>query len=185
MKRVVKVGGSVITNKNSSEKPEVNLKVLDHLPDAVAYVFGVGAFGHKRAMKLGLTEEFVEVDVQDFESELEAYYDLVRSNFEADKPVYFGRIVEEDGKWRIVSGDEIVVKLAIENDSDEILYLTETGGVEMQDGSLLTEFDALDVLEVISGMKNTDYVDATGGMLGKLKKIKDLGFRGRVKFSKL
>jgi isopentenyl phosphate kinase len=210
MSYVVKIGGSIATNKSNPKKPVIEVDrlkecLLDLSKEKVsALVFGVGSFGHDKALALGLKEEGSEVEykkAEKFIEGLESYYqqvmDLVNvffpdaeykristwSDFKnADTkglPVYFGSVVDKDGMATILSGDSIVAKIA---KTQDIVFYSDVFGVTLKDGSVLAEFHMSEIDQVIDNAVKEVVDDATGGMIGKLEKLKNLGFKNSVVF---
>lgn len=209
---VVKIGGSVSTNKSDSKKPEVLVDQVRACLDNIDFknlkvlVFGVGSFGHAKAMDIGLGEEPSDVEyskLDKFLVKLDEYYKhvmeivhLYGDNFvhvplstvddfetlerpEEGVPVLFGSIVDHDGQAVIVSGDAIVAKLAKKSD---IIFYTDVYGVMRKDGEVVSEFHMDDIDDLINEISNDLPTDATGGMKGKLEKLKKFGFKNKVEF---
>lgn len=221
---VVKIGGSVITNKNEDGDPkilfdklEAVLRDLESL-ESFVLVFGAGSFGHRKALELGLEERFSAIygkEISEWRMQLDLYYgDLIRFCNEKLKsvkpvlvsklsevdslvslvsevldsgciPLLFGCLVEgDDNEAVILSGDEIVARLAVGLYS-EIVFYSDVNGVLMADGCVLKSFSGDDVESILSGMKEIDFKDATGGMRGKMESLLKFGFKNEVRFRKI
>jgi isopentenyl phosphate kinase len=211
-KLVVKIGGSVATNKHDMRAPEVVVESIKKCLDKIdilnlkALVFGVGSFGHNKALKLGLKEIPDNVDykkITNFVDHLNTYYKEVMEivSLYSDKfkfvpiktvkdfeqihiesgtiPVYFGSVIDDHGKAVVLSGDSIVAKIA---GSCDILFCTDVFGVSLNSGEVVEEFKAEDLDRLIQDSVDDGMIDATGGMSGKLQKLKKFGFKNSVVF---
>ena len=93
--------------------------------------------------------------------------------------MFFGSVVNKDDKATILSGDAIVSKIAGVAD---ILFFTDVYGVALESGEVVSEFAMSDIDDVIERAIKENVEDATGGMIGKLDKLKKFGFKNRVVF---
>jgi isopentenyl phosphate kinase len=96
---------------------------------------------------------------------------IVESGF---VPVLYGDIIFTDGRYRILSGDDIALDLSIKYRPDSVIFLTDVDGLftldpkKFPDAKLIRKIKAEEI--VVNGPKG----DATGSMAGKMEKIKKM-----------
>ncbi len=156
---LVKLGGSIITNKAIYKefREETVRKIVERLPkEDLTIVHGAGSFGHILVDKYKLTEgdlnkksEFAQVEIDMLELNLkilkilhengipgvsipphandsiEIFKKYVSSGF---IPVTFGDVVVDD-KIRIISGDDLMLKLAEEFHPEKTIFITDVDGI--------------------------------------------------------
>jgi isopentenyl phosphate kinase len=217
MRTVLKLGGSVITEKDRAET--LDGRALDDAADAVAgadgdlvVVHGGGSFGHHHAEEHGVTTEtgtrdaegvlaihaamktlnqFVvarlrERDVPavpvhplslcardeaaDLAVPLDSVSTLVGEGF---VPVLHGDVVAHAGEGvTILSGDELVVRLAEGLDADRVGLCSTVPGVLDEDDAVIPEIRSYD--EVAAALGGSDATDVTGGMAAKVRALLEL-----------
>jgi isopentenyl phosphate kinase len=93
------------------------------------------------------------------------------------------RLDIEDGKVRVVSGDEILVDLAKKSGADLVLIASDVPGVYLGD-ELKTEFNVSQIPLLLEQMTTIEdnRIDVTGGMLGKLNSLRELADSVLVRF---
>ena len=191
---VLKLGGSVITDKDRPET--LDAPALDRAADAVAgasddlvVVHGGGSFGHHHAAAWGVS---VDSGTDDVEGALAVHGAMTTLNrvvlarlhdrserqvermlAESFVPVLHGDVVATAGEGvTVVSGDELVARLARHLDADRVGLCSTVTGVYDDGGEVIpriTEFDA--VADAVGGSESTD---VTGGMAAKVRALLDL-----------
>ena len=215
---VLKLGGSVITDKDAPET--VDDAALEAAADAIAaadpdelvLVHGGGSFGHVAAADRGISREAGSHDAADVwavhdamrrlnDAVLRRLHDAgvaavpvhplsVAARDERDAlalplespatllgegfvPVRHGDVVGHAGAGAtVVSGDELVTRLAAGLDADRVGLCSTVTGVYGDDGEVIpriTEFDS--VADAVGG---SDSTDVTGGMAAKVSALLDL-----------
>ncbi|PSQ38492.1 acetylglutamate kinase [Halobacteriales archaeon SW_12_71_31] len=93
-------------------------------------------------------------------------------------PVLHGDgVVHRDRGVTILSGDELVVRLARDLGADRVGFCSTVPGV-LRDGAVIERIDAMsEVSDVLGGAEG---VDVTGGMAGKVDSLLGLGAPGRI-----
>jgi isopentenyl phosphate kinase len=214
---VLKLGGSVITDKDTPETVDDDAlgAAVDAIaaadPDRLVLVHGGGSFGHVAAADRGISREAGSRDAADVwavhdamrrlnDAVLRRLHDAgvaavpvhplsVAARDEGDAlalpldstatllgegfvPVLHGDVVGHAGAGAtVVSGDELVTRLAAGLDADRVGLCSTVTGV-YDDGeviSRITEFDA--VADAVGGSESTD---VTGGMAAKVRALLDL-----------
>ena len=214
---VLKLGGSVITDKDAPETVDDGglRAAVDAIaaadPDRLVLVHGGGSFGHVAAADRGISREAGSRDAADVwavhdamrrlnDAVLRRLHDAgvaavpvhplsVAARDEGDAlalpldstatllgegfvPVLHGDVVGHAGAGAtVVSGDELVTRLAAGLDADRVGLCSTVTGV-YDDGeviSRITEFDA--VADAVGGSESTD---VTGGMAAKVRALLDL-----------
>ncbi len=195
--RILKIGGSVITNKEGFE--DLNKKAIEEISSAIArnymdliLVHGAGSFGHPHVKKYGLenpisiakihdacirlNEEFCKkllefnvpaIGLDPMTSDFSKVAELLRKGF---LPVLHGDVNLDFG---ITSGDDLVVEFAEKFKAERIGFATNVEGV-IVGGKVVRKFTR--------GME-ADKIgesDATGKMEGKLERIFAMKHRCRV-----
>lgn len=95
--------------------------------------------------------------------------EILKNSF---SPIMYGDIIIQNGKYRIISGDEIIVDLSKKFKPDEVIFITDVDGLyssdpkEFSNAKLFREIRARDI-DVKDSRK-----DATGSMKGKVENIK-------------
>lgn len=224
---VLKLGGSVITDKSTPET--VDHEALERAAEALAavragpdppdvvVVHGAGSFGHHHAEAHGVTPETGTRDPEalweihdamrrlndhvtgalraagmapapvhpfslghrDREGRLTLPADGIETMLaEGFVPVLHGDGVVHRGRGvTILSGDEVVVRLARALEADQVGLCSTVPGV-LRDDAVVERIDALaDVEDVLGG---ADGVDVTGGMAGKVDSLLGLGAPARI-----
>lgn len=194
--KILKIGGSLITEKSENAfeiaRNDVIESIADQIYGELMLVHGVGSFGHPHVKKFGLTPHGISithlaclkinlmfcralaergmnpVPVHPLEffhkPDFDLLIELVENGF---TPVMHGDVVYEDGRFRVISGDEIVRILAERFDVEAVGFASDTEiivngeSVEFIDVSVADEF-----------LERTGFADGkhdvTGGMRGKL-----------------
>ena len=214
---VLKLGGSVITDKDAPETVDDGglRAAVDAIaaadPDRLVLVHGGGSFGHVAAADRGISREAGSRDAADVwavhdamrrlnDAVLRRLHDAgvaavpvhplsVAARDEGDAlalpldstatllgegfvPVLHGDVVGHAGAGAtVVSGDELVTRLAAGLDADRVGLCSTVTGV-YDDGEVIpriTEFDA--VADAVGGSESTD---VTGGMAAKVRALLDL-----------
>ena len=215
---VLKLGGSVITDKDAPETVDDDAlaaavgAVADADPDRLVLVHGGGSFGHVAAADRGITSDAGSRDAADVwavhdamrrlnDAVLRRLHDAgvaavpvhplsVAARDEGDAlalpldstatllgegfvPVLHGDVVGHAGAGAtVVSGDELVTRLAAGLDADRVGLCSTVTGVYDDGGEVIpriTEFDA--VADAVGGSESTD---VTGGMAAKVRALLDL-----------
>ncbi len=215
---VLKLGGSVITDKDTPETVDDDAlgAAVDAIaaadPDRLVLVHGGGSFGHVAAADRGISREAGSRDAADVwavhdamrrlnDAVLRRLHDAgvaavpvhplsVAARDEGDAlalpldstatllgegfvPVLHGDVVGHAGAGAtVVSGDELVTRLAAGLDADRVGLCSTVTGVYDDDGEVIpriTEFDA--VADAVGGSESTD---VTGGMAAKVRALLDL-----------
>ena len=228
MTTVLKLGGSVITEKGDRET--LDGRALDALADALAdaagtgdatadpdgadlvLVHGAGSFGHHYADEHGASVESGVRDaraVMDIHGAMQTLDAFVLSRLhergvpalpvhplsvghrdeggsltlplgqaatmleEGFVPVLHGDGVAHAGEGvTILSGDEIVARLAADLDADRVGMVSTVPGVLDADGDVVPEIRSFE--EVSDVLGGSDDTDVTGGMAGKVRALLDL-----------
>ncbi|MFB6304969.1 MAG: isopentenyl phosphate kinase [Haloferacaceae archaeon] len=223
MTTVLKLGGSLITEKSSPET--LDDRALAAAADAVArattdgaaegelvLVHGAGSFGHHHADRHGMSvtegvrdagavmdvhgamttlNRFVlsrlhergvdalpvhplSTAARDADGDLTLPLDQVRTMLgEGFLPVLHGDGVAHAGEGvTVLSGDEVVVRLARGLDADRVGMCSTVPGVLDADGDVIARVGAFaDVADALGG---SDATDVTGGMAGKVRTLLSL-----------
>ena len=227
---VVKLGGSVITDKSTPET--VDDRALERAASALAevrasggnethppmvVVHGAGSFGHHHAERHGLTvhegthDATALWDVHDAMRRLnDRVTTALREAGLAPAPVHpfslahrdrggdltmpvegvatmvgegFVPVLHGDGVVQrgagvtILSGDEVVVRLARDLDADRVGMCSTVPGV-LRDGDVIPRIEALDDARDVLG--GADGVDVTGGMAAKVDTLLGVGTAARI-----
>ena len=225
MTTVLKLGGSVITEKGDRET--LDGRALDALADAVAdaagtgdatataggadlaLVHGAGSFGHHYAeahgasVESGVRDARAVMDVHGAMKTLDGFvlsrlhergvpalpvHPLSVGHRDADGdltlpfgqvatmldegfvPVLHGDGVAQAGEGvTILSGDEIVARLAADLDADRVGMVSTVPGVLDEDGEVIPRIGSFD--EVADALGGSDDTDVTGGMAGKVRTL--------------
>lgn len=195
--RILKIGGALITDKSRNAFEVARLDVIERISEQidgeVVLVHGVGSFGHPHVRRYGLTKEGVArthhaclklnsiiceslinagkhpVPLHPLEFFANPDYGFIKSLLkEGFTPVMHGDVVYENGKFRVMSGDEVVRLLAENLGPEAVGFASDTavvaGGrvVDVIDGN-----SAEEVLREASSPEEKE--DVTGGMRGKLE----------------
>jgi isopentenyl phosphate kinase len=89
-------------------------------------------------------------------------------------PVLHGDVVADDGGVSVLSGDELAVELADED--EEVGMCTSAGGVLNEEGNRLERIGSVEQLTEFGG----ETTDVTGGIRGKVERLLSLPSGGRV-----
>ncbi|WP_311171915.1 isopentenyl phosphate kinase [Halobellus ordinarius] len=216
---VLKLGGSVITDKETPET--VDEDALDRAVETIAQsdesslalVHGAGSFGHHYAEKHGVTptegshdadgvwaihdsmrrlnDELLgrlqaagvpalpvhplSVGARDAESTLSLALDSTETMLaEGFVPVLHGDVIAQAGAGAtIISGDELVARLADGLDADRVGLCSTVPGVYDDDGDVIPEITDFSEVEAALGAAET--TDVTGGMAAKVRALLELG----------
>ena len=227
MTTVLKLGGSVITEKGDRET--LDGRALDELADAIAdaagtgdataseradlaVVHGAGSFGHHYAdehgagVESGVRDARAVMDIHGAMKTLDAFV-LSRLHErgvpalpvhplsvghrdetgelalplgqaatmleEGFVPVLHGDGVVHAGEGvTILSGDEVVVRLAADLDADRVGMVSTVPGVLDADGDVIPEIRSFDA--AADALGGSDATDVTGGMAGKVRALLEL-----------
>ncbi|MET1124594.1 MAG: isopentenyl phosphate kinase [Archaeoglobaceae archaeon] len=196
--KVLKLGGSAVTNKAGFE--EARLELISELCDAIAenyeklvLVHGAGSFGHPHVRKFGLSNPKSVAKIHEACLRLNAIVcrELVARDvpavpihpiegFSVEKveeflkkgfvPVLHGDVVI-DGGFGVLSGDDIAVEVARELKAELLGFATSVEGVII-DGRVarVVRREDLDKIGAASS-------DVTGGMRAKVEKAMGAGCR--------
>ncbi len=85
-------------------------------------------------------------------------------------PIIFGDVIIKNNKYKVVSGDELVVEVANNLNASEIYFLVDVDGVYDKEERLIREIK----LEEIDENIFYDVEDVTGGMKNKISCLKRL-----------
>jgi isopentenyl phosphate kinase len=97
-------------------------------------------------------------------------------------PILFGDIIMKDGKYRIISGDELCKALAEKIRPDEVIMVTDVDGIYTSDPKEFSNARLLKKVKASELSLEGKGKDATGSMMGKVENIKTmLPFTNRVK----
>ncbi len=195
--KILKIGGSLITEKSEGAfeiaRDDVIESIADQIEGKLMLVHGVGSFGHPHVKKFGLTPHGISlthlaclkinlrfckalaergmnpVPVHPLEffhrPDFDLLIELVESGF---IPVMHGDVVFESGKFRVISGDEIVRILAEKFNVEAVGFASDTEIIV--DGVGVEFIDVTRADEFLSSIGYADGKhDVTGGMKGKLK----------------
>ena len=221
MTTILKLGGSVITDKDRRET--VDVQALEAAATAVAdaesplddlvVVHGGGSYGHFHAEEHGVSttdgthdaraalaihdamkrlnghvlDAFGQRDVpvlpvhplsvgaRDTDGEFAFPLDSVRTMLdEGFVPVLHGDGVAHAGQGvTVVSGDELVVRLAEGLDADRVGLCSTVPGVLDTDGEVVPEIQEFS--DVAAALGESDSTDVTGGMAAKVRSLLELG----------
>lgn len=217
MTTVLKLGGSVITEKDRPET--IDRAALDRAADSVSridgrlvVVHGGGSFGHHHATEHGVSTTVgtrdgeglraihgamkelngavvdrladagvAAVPVHPFsaaertvDGELRLGTGPVGAMLEEGfTPVLHGDVVVHRGAGAtIVSGDELVVSLAVALGASRVGVCSSVPGVYDADGAVLDRIESFEA--VIEAVGESDSTDVTGGMAGKVRELLSL-----------
>lgn len=224
MTMIVKLGGSLVTEKDERETVDVDALATasERLGEAdisdLVLVHGGGSFGHKHAAEYGVsstegtTEPIAIRSIHDAMGRLQsvvldhlneqgvpavpvrpfsmgfrpepgsvsmATSHLAAMIEEGFVPVLHGDVftTRSDGVT-IVSGDELVVKLAAELDADRVGLCGSVRGVLDDDGSVIPEIHSIETVAAVLG--ESESTDVTGGMAAKVALLLDAGVPAQV-----
>jgi isopentenyl phosphate kinase len=217
MTTVLKLGGSVITEKDEPET--VDEARLDRLAAAVGaadepmvLVHGAGSFGHHHAANHGVS---VTAGTRDASAAREIHGSMVRLNetvvtaladhgvpalpvpplaigardaagtltfptaaverqlSEGFVPVLYGDVIAQESEgMTVISGDELVERLAGAVDADRVGVCSSVDGVLDEDDAVIDRIERFeDVAHVLGG---SDATDVSGGMAGKVRALLEL-----------
>ena len=215
---VLKLGGSVITDKDAPETVDDDAlaaaveAVADADPDRLVLVHGGGSFGHVAAADRGITSDAGSRDAADVwavhdamrrlnDAVLRRLHDAAVAagpahplsvaarrehtglSLPADStapllaegfvPVPHGDFVGYAGAGpAIVSGDELVTRLATGLDADRVGLCSTVPGVYDGDGEVIPRITAVET--VADALGGADATDVTGGMAAKVRALLDL-----------
>ncbi len=200
--KIIKIGGSVITNKKKplTYRKGIIGRISEELKNKGPFIIvhGGGSFGHYAVKKYGLnskgycmTRYYMRVlnnmVVRDFLKHdilctsisptiifhnnryVKVIEEMINKNI---FPITFGDVIIEKDSYRIVSGDELVVKIARDMNIGEIYFLVDVDGIFDERGKLIREIHIDEIREEIFFKTN----DVTGGMLNKIRMLKKLKY---------
>ncbi len=195
--RILKIGGALITDKSKDafEVPRMDVirDISEQIDGEVVLVHGVGSFGHPHVRKYGLSAEGVvrthhaclrlnslvcealidagkrPIPLHPLEFFTNPDYDLIASLIDDGFiPVMHGDVVYESGRFRVMSGDEVVRLLAENLLPEAVGFASDTAVVA--GGKVVDVIDAGNVGDVIREVEApAGKEDVTGGMRGKLE----------------
>ena len=94
-------------------------------------------------------------------------------------PVLHGDGVAHEGKGvTVLSGDEVVVRAAVDLGADRVGLCSTVPGVFDADGDVVPEIRSFE--SVVDALGGSDATDVTGGMAGKVRTLLDLGAPAHV-----
>ncbi|WP_445476217.1 isopentenyl phosphate kinase [Methanococcoides methylutens] len=215
---ILKIGGSVITDKNSEdglawEEEIVRIaREISGFEGKLIIVHGAGSFGHPQAKRYSLTEGFhaegavvthkavkslnrIVVDILDDEGVnaiavhpmgctvakagriSEMYLGSIRLMLEKGLvPVLHGDVVMDTEKGvSIVSGDQVIPYLATTLGASRIGVGSAANGVLDDNGNTIPFITSDNFEEVKGYIGGSAGTDVTGGMLGKVLEMLELG----------
>ena len=197
--KILKIGGALITDKSVDAFEVAREDMIEfvsaQIHGEIVLVHGVGSFGHPHVRRYGLTPEGVSrthhaclrlnsmvcdsliragknpVPVHPMEFFLNPDFDFLRILLdEGFVSVMHGDVVYENGKFRVMSGDEVVRVLAENLKPDAVGFATDTAIVV--DGKAVKVVDSSNIEKVRSAVRSASgKEDVTGGMKGKLEEI--------------
>lgn len=206
--KILKIGGSIITEKRKDVFEKANEDAIEELCEAIArkpenliLIHGAGSFGHPYVEKFRLREEKNVYGVSlthlacsrlnglicqtlskfgvsplpihpitffkkigSLQCDLDFILKAVDEGF---LPVIHGDMIFCDGKFEVLSGDDIAIHLAEKLSIDRLGFATDVEGI-LIDGKLVKKLD-YSLIEKIGEAEGKS--DVTGGMKGKVNKI--------------
>ena len=195
MTTVLKLGGSVVTEKDNPE--QVDEAALARTADAIAgseverlvVVHGGGSFGHHHAATHGVTTTQGTHDpgaVADIHGAMKTLNRRVVDALlardvhavplldEGFVPVLHGDLVAHRGKGTtVVSGDELVTSLAGSLDAERVGMCSTVPGVLDTEGEVIPHIEAFE--DAAAALGGSDATDVTGGMAAKVRALLTLG----------
>ncbi len=195
--RILKIGGSLITEKSEDAfevaREDVIERIAGQIEGKLILVHGVGSFGHPHVKKFGLTPHGIAithlaclkinhrfctalaergmnpVPVHPLEFFHRPDFELVRELVDRGFiPVMHGDVVYENGRFRVISGDEIVRIFAERFDVEAVGFASDTQVIV--DGRKVDFIDISNAGEFLERIGIADGKhDVTGGMRGKLR----------------
>ncbi|MBE8539989.1 isopentenyl phosphate kinase [Geoglobus acetivorans] len=195
--KILKIGGSLITDKSEGAFEIAKTDIMDmvsrQIRGEVILVHGAGSFGHPHVKKFGLSPEGVSrthsaclrlnsifcnsliehglnpIPLHPMEffnnPDFEFIKELVSMGF---IPVLHGDVVLEGGKFRVMSGDEIVRVLAEELGPEAVGFASDLPVIV--DGKPVEEINSNNFTEILKRIGDAgNKEDVTGGMKGKLE----------------
>lgn len=230
---ILKIGGSVITEKKNNAK-KIKRKVLERLAKEIAgakkkknfsliIIHGVGAFGHVAAKEFKLDQGYK--NRSQINAIAETYTDLKKLDLEVIKifkktglsiapfqpscawtlnnkrledinvdiikkyldldlvPILHGDILMDNKiKFSILSGDQMIYRLAKELKADRVIMGTDVDGVFDSNPKINKKATLYTVINkhIAKNIKinETDVIDVTGGMGGKINELLRLAEAG-------
>ncbi len=92
-------------------------------------------------------------------------------------PVLYGdAVLDTDQGFAILSGDQLIVRLAMELDAERVIFGSDVDGIFTSnpkidsDAKLITSFS---LSNMTADVGDTTFTDVTGGMMGKLQEAED------------
>jgi len=202
---ILKIGGSVITDKSEGAFERLKEADLREVCRAISeswknliLVHGAGSFGHPHVRKFGLSplgaskvhlgclrlsERFCSYLTEFGVPAYPVHPFLIFSAEIVDKairngllPVLHGDVVINE-KFEVLSGDDIVVRLAEVFKPKRIGFATDVDGVYDLNGNVLERLDVKMFEEMLAGIgesKGEGKEDVTGGMLRKLQRLYEM-----------
>ncbi len=193
--RILKIGGTLITDKRRGvfevAKEDMMERIAEQVFGEVVIVHGVGSFGHPHVEKFGLSVEGISkthlaclklnnlfclklekaglhpLPFHPLEFFSNPNFDFLNDMIDKGfTPVFHGDVIY-DGKFRVMSGDEIVRILAEKLKAERVGFATDT--VVTIDGKVVREINPSnfeEIIEKIGAAKEKE--DVTEGMRGKV-----------------
>ncbi len=233
---ILKIGGSVITDKKS-EKPKINEKNIKRICKEIAsaynkqfsliIVLGAGSYAHPLVKKTGIDKgiqnkeqllAFAQIQRQIYELNSIVAEHLIKENLPAFPcqtsmlaimdsgrisefntspieglleidaiPILSGVAAYDiNQKCSILSGDKIAPYLALKLRAKKIIHSTDVDGIFTTDpklnpnARLIQEINSKNVNEVLKKLSGSTNIDVTGGMLGKISELMDVGIESQI-----
>jgi len=221
--RVLKIGGSVITDKSKRRTPRPDAMARLALEMAgrageLVLVHGAGSCGHDSAARYGISEGLsagAETGLFVTHKEVARLCEMLCASLQdagipalplhpldlavtADKrissfntlpvkaclergvlPVLHGDVTfDTEQGAAILSGDQLVVHLALELRASDVGLGTEVDGVLGPDGGVIRNITPDMLPQLRSLLEGSAHVDVTGGMLGKVEELCRLARQG-------
>ncbi len=101
--------------------------------------------------------------------EIDIVQEMLRNTF---SPILYGDIIIQNGNYRIISGDEIILDLSRKFRPDEIIFATDVDGLYSSDPKEYTNAKFFREIRASELNIKDKGKDATGSMTGKVEKIK-------------
>jgi isopentenyl phosphate kinase len=150
-------------SKTHQSMTRLNQIIIDRLLEAGVPAFSISA----SSMMLTQCRRIIEID-------LKIIHRLLNMGL---VPVMFGdAVLDTEQGFAILSGDQLIVKLAMELKAERIIFGSDVDGIftsnpkNNKDAKLITKLSFSNMNAKVS---NATYTDVTGGMMGKLTEAKE------------
>lgn len=207
---ILKIGGSVITDKSEGAFEKLEEKNMIELCKAISehwqglvVIHGAGSFGHPHVKKFGLSslgaarvhlaclrlnEKFcstlAEFDVPVYPIHpLESYSSEIveRALKYGFLPVLHGDVILTSEGIKVLSGDDLATHLAEKLKADKIGFATDVEGIYDEKGKVMEVANRSEIERLLSKRGGLEKKeDVTGGMFRKLIKVCEMGHRCKV-----